>query len=68
MRSFKKIQDDVSQAVKDVGHSSLKCGISISKAKGHDAIEICNTRGSKGGLILVLGVNVDLVVSAKTIH
>ena len=54
--------------MKYVGHGSLKGGTNIFKAEWHDTIGKCTLRGSKGGLILVLGVNAYLVVTKETIH
>lgn len=54
--------------MKDVGHGSLKGGADIFKIKWHDTIGKRTPRSSEGGFILVLGENVDLVVSREIIH
>ena len=56
------------QIMKAIGHGPLECGTSIFKAERHDAIGKGAPWGSKSGFVLVLLVDLDLIVSKKTVH
>ena len=54
--------------MEDQGHSPLKSGSDILKAKRHLPICKGSPRTNKGHLMLVLGFDLYLVVSIKVIH
>ena len=69
--SSKVIQKDFNnqfEMMEDQGHSLLKSGFGIFKAKKHLPICKGNPRTNKGSLMLVLRFNLYLIVSRKAIH
>ena len=50
------------------GHSPLKSGFGVFKAEGHLLICKGTPRTNKGSLMLVLGFDLYLIVSEKSIH
>ena len=69
--SSKVIQKDFNnlfEIMEDQGHSSLKSGSGVFKAKRHLPICKVSLRKNKGSLMLVLRFNLYLIVSRKSIY
>ena len=69
--SSKVIQKDFNnhfEIMKNQGHSSLKCGSRVFKTKRHLSICKGTPRTNKCSLMLVLGFDLYLIVSEKSIH
>ena len=54
--------------MKAVHHGELEGGSNIFEAKGHDSVGECAPWGCECRLVMVLFLDLDLVVSEKTIH
>ena len=61
-------KDNVNEVVEVKGHGSLKSGSIIFKSKRHDTLWKSAPGGGKGGFILILFVDMDFVLTQKTVH
>ena len=58
----------MNEVTEAVCHGALEGGSSVSHAKGHDLICECAPWGCECHFIMVLFLDLDLVISRKTIH
>ena len=56
------------EIVENQGHRLLKCSFDVFKAKRHFLICKCSPRTNKCILMLVLGFNLYLIISRKSVH
>ena len=61
-------QHDVNEIVEAVCHGTLEGSSSIFEAKGHDSVCECASWGCERHLVTVFFLDLDLVVSEKTIN
>ena len=58
----------MNEIAKAVCHGTLEGGSSIFQAKGHDLVGECAPWGCEFRFVMVFFLDLDLVVSGKTIH
>ena len=54
--------------VKDQGHGPLKRSFDVFKVEGNLSICKITPRTNKCGIVLILGLNLNLIISRKTVH
>ena len=65
---LKTNQHDVHKIAEAMRHGTLEGGSSIFEAKGHDSIGECAPWGCECHFVMVFFLNLDLVLSRKTVH
>src|SRR5713226_2157724 len=65
---IQKYFDNGLEIMENQGHCPLKRSSGIFKAERHFSIRKYSPRKNKCGLMLVLGFNLNLIISEKTIH
>ena len=58
----------MSQIMKNVCHGPLECGAGILEVEWHDTIRKGAPGGCECSFVLIVGVNLDLVVTRETVH
>ena len=61
-------QHDVNEIMEVVCHGTMEGGSRIFEAKGHDSVCECAPWGCECCLIMVLFLDLELVISIKTVH
>ena len=56
------------EVAETVCHSTLEGGSSVLQAKGHDSVRECAPWGCECSLVMILFLDLNLVISGKSIH